>query len=582
MKHKLSKKIFALGGAALLCSCGSTSNSVKIDAGKTQIYIQMYAGGFGSEYLQSMMDAWNAKSDKYQLVLTSPNLFSSGNDLTALQTGTKVDVFWSSFVDYQTGFYAKGDGYFEDLSPILERKPDGEGGLSVREKIIDKGAWLGGATQKNGEGCYMLPNTSTIAGIIFDYDLFVQQDWLKAAPVSEKGAVEQDGIACHEEGGKLIFDSSSDPDCFYRKGDTIMIASHDGHYGTYDDGQPVSLSDFEAMLSYLDADGYTPIAYAGQDVGYLDPLAESYFAQLIGEESYSQFLNFDSEGKNFTFVDANGGESQRPLTIDNGYQAYSTKGYDETIDYMERYFFGSYVGDYSKTGAKTVDDLQSTYLKNFQLTSKKNLCFASIVSGNWFETEAKSFIQRIGSNNPGRGYGDQRFRIMLTPRAEGATSKKTIMSALEVGGLLVKKQGDAEKKNAIFDFIESTLTNENLAKTASNYGLIRPYSFTMSKEQKEAMTPFNRYCYTLAQDTDNVTVLTSRLSRLNAPMAYAQGSCTIGTAMPFGRMATSILSAMRTESADALKKSTKSMYDPALWAAGVAQCRSGGFYGAKN
>ena len=567
--------LFCLIGSALTL-CGCNNPSTVIDTSKTQIYLHRFAGGFGEAYLNRMIEEWNAKNDKYQIVATAANLDSDADDLTALQTGTNIDIFWSSFCRYETGWYHEPN-YFEDLSEILDSKPDGENGLTVREKIIDKNAWLGDATARHGEGCYMLPNTSTIMGFLFDYDAFMENGWLEYAPVSEKAKVEADGIICHEEDGKLIFDSSTRENCFYQKGDIITIASHDGIYGTYDDGQPVTMDDFRSMLTLIDASGYTPIGYSGKDEGYIGVMGEMYFAQTIGLDTLHSYLTFNSNGQNMTFVDASGTETQAPLTIQNGYQAFSLKGYNETVDYAENIFFGNYTSDYCRTGSTTVDDLQQKFVMNDAITDKKTK-FAMLVEGNWFESEARSAIENVARHNPAHGYGKQRYRLMLTPTDEHTTSEKSVVSAIETGGLLVKKQSDPDKKAAIFDFIKSTLTNDNLAKTCVESGLIRPYSFTLTSDQLAAQTPFQRYCYTLVHDHEHVETITPRLERLSAPITFASSSLNLSNVMLFGRNRNSLLSAMRVESAEELKANTKSMYTAEQWANGIAECQRQGFY----
>ena len=87
--------------------------------------------------------------------------------------------------------------------------------------------------------------------------------------------------------------------------------------------------------------------------------------------------------------------------------------------------------------------------------------------------------------------------------------------------MLVRKQSDDKKLAAIKSFVTYTLTNRALSETTASCGLVRNYKYTLTDNQLASMTPFQRTCYSIFTDTDNVKVLTARADRGRNPICWS-------------------------------------------------------------
>jgi hypothetical protein len=419
---KSTKKAFTFAMSVLmlgaLAGCGK--KTVIVNSDKTVINMQIFAGGFGTAWLDSAISEWNAKEgNTYQVVLAAPNLDAANTVITQINGGiNKSDIIFSCEPYFQTEFN-KDNGAFQDLTEVLAMKPDGESGKSVKEKMLDYDAWAIAAGKRgvSGNGFYMLPATTTITGPVFDFDFFTEQSvdnikngsdpWLIYADASEKDAIATAGIQTESVtlGTKTLlkFVSSTSGKTTYDytvqertgKDQYVLSAGSDGVYGTYDDGEPQTIDQWDDMLDLIKADGYNDFLYSGYSPEYVDSgIIQSYLGQYLGPSGFQQMLTYDSKGEKVTLNNSDGTTSSTAITIDNGYQAYSTQGIDEAIDFAAKYF---HTTDYTTTGVMRgttrVDACQTTYLQSYQASNDKK--FAFIVEGNWWENEARETFDAL-------------------------------------------------------------------------------------------------------------------------------------------------------------------------------------------
>ena len=99
------------------------------------------------------------------------------------------------------------------------------------------------------------------------------------------------------------------------------------------------------------------------------------------------------------------------------------------------------------------------------------------------------------------------------------------MCSPEYGAIVVRKQNDADKLAAIKSFLTYYLRNESLAKSNVACGVIQGYNYTIPEELKSQMTVFQKNCYELYSDKQNIKVLSHVTDKLAAPMTFASASC---------------------------------------------------------
>ncbi len=512
-------EVIAIGilSCFVFTACGS-----KVDTTNTIVVEPFSGSGFGYQWIKDLAGEWMQKNGKYKIVVKENSTALSGTQLDQIASGnTNTDIYFAAEPSYSSGFYK---GYFEDLSDLLSVSPDGNG-VTIQDKIIDYDTWkkVAGKLSYNAatdsfttSGCYMLPYSITMVGMIYDHDLWVEKGYVGFAENNEdvKAELDAQGIRYAAAGKRLTFVSSTGK-TNYEEGDFILTPGKDGKYGTYDDGQPQTMAELATLLNRIVAANGNGFIYSSRQE-YASALTLSYFAQYAGLDAYGALSTFDSNGKSLALADG----TNAVIDWTNGYLAYSLDGIADAVKFTDNYFGPS--SKYCTTG-NYVSDAQDKFINGGLGNGTYN---GMIVEGNWFEFEAAESLKSAGKQQAGKGYGQVDYRYLLMPDIDGqqgidGNGHGSVFAAPETGAVAVRKQSDPEKLAAIKDFIAYTLTDKALSETTAKTGLIRGYKYSLSAEQLASMTPFQRTSYEIYQDTANVKVLTYATDRLTTPFAYA-------------------------------------------------------------
>lgn len=579
---KKSVKITATVMAVAMCGmlgvgCG--------DSGKknpaNEIVIEPFSGsGFGYQWIKDLAAEWTKENPDWKISVKESSVNLSGTQLSQIEAGTTTtDVYFGADANYNSGFYK---GYFEDLTDMLTMKPDGENGLTIQQKILNYDTWKTVAGKLSydattgaysSSGLYMLPHSVAMTGLVYDHSQFVSLGYLTYAENSDsvKSALTAQGIAYEEDGAKLVFKSGSQGLTHYEEGDYILSAGKDGKYGTYDDGQPQTMAEFKTMVNNIVAGGKTPFVYASSaSDDYVTQLVYEYLVQYAGLDAYDALTAFDSNGKEIKMQDG----SSKVITWDNGYETYKMDGVEAAVNFLNEYFYSN--DNYYTTG-NFVSDAQDKFI-NGGVDGDKFI--GMLVEGNWFETEASESMKAAGKRDPERGYGKVDYRFMLLPDIDGqkgidGNGHGSVFSASEAGAIVVRKQSDSAKLSAIKSFISYTLSNASLSYTTATTGLIRAYKYSLSDEQLASMTPFNRTCYEIYSDTENVKILTSATDMLRAPFAYATSGWTAyQTLLPYNGTFSLIVALRSGKSVTEIVNSIRNSYTATQWAGYVESIKN--------
>ena len=562
------KKWFALVSIVALCliSCVSLAAcNKKIDTQYT-IVIEPFSGsGFGYQWIKDLANEWSAKNGTYKIIVKENSTALSGTQLDQIASNnTNTDVYFGAEPSYSSGFYK---GYFEDLSDLLAVSPDNNG-VTIQDKIIDFETWQKVAGKLsydsttdsfNTSGCYMLPYSITMVGMVYDHDLWVEKNYVNFAEnnAEVKAQLDAQGIAYQVSGKRLVFVSSTGT-TNYSQGDYILTAGKDGKYGTYDDGQPQTMDEFVTLLNRIVAANGKGFIYSSMQE-YASSLTLSYLVQYAGLNAYSALSTFNSNGNEIALADG----TSAAIDWTNGYLAYSMNGIADAVKFTNDYF-----GPSSKYCARGnyVSDAQDKFINGGLGNSIYN---AMIVEGNWFEFEAAESLKSAGKQQAGKGYGQVDYRYLLMPDIDGqkgidGNGHGSVFAAPETGAITVRKQQYPEKLAAIKDFLAYTLTDKALSETTAKTGLIRGYKYSLTDAQLANMTPFQRTSYQIYQDTANVKVLTYATDRLTTPFAYAANGFYDGI-LPVGTTA-SVVDALRNgQSVETIISKIQNNYSKNTW-----------------
>ena len=520
--HRLLALMMAIAATgSVLVGCGGSGSKT---SKKNEIVVEPFSGsGFGFQWLKDLAAEWMKDNPNYTVKVKENSTYMSGTQLAQIEAGTTTtDVYFGSYPNYSSGFYK---GYFEDLSDMLSMKPDGENGLTVQEKIVDFENWKKVASKvayddATGEfsqsGCYMLPHSTTLTGLVYDHDQFLDNGWLTYAENTDevKTALTEQGVTYEESGDRLIFKSATGI-TNYEAEEEILTAGKDGKYDTYDDGQPETMAEFDAMVKNIVASNKIPFIYSSEDE-YVTELVNAYIVQYAGMDAYDALTAFDSNGKELPLRDG----SSVVIDWNNGYKAHSLEGIEDAVSFVNNYFVKD--SSFFTTG-NYVQDAQDKFISGGIGQSD---FVAMIMEGNWFELEASETLKAAGKRNPQKGYGKVDYRMMLLPEIEGqkgidGEGNGTVFPAVEAGAIAIRTQKDADKLAAIKSFVLYTLTDKALSETTVKTGLIRGYKYELTAEQLASMTPYQKTCYQIYHDTENVKVITSTTDMLRSPFPYA-------------------------------------------------------------
>ena len=503
----------------------------QIDRTKEQIYVSVYNGGNGTKWIKEVAEEFNVDQEKYQIYILDGK-DSASEIIDHVTAGSNIESCYFS-VDAAFGELIYTDKLV-DLTPILNKKAGNET-RTIGEKLKDKDNWLELAS-KNGQGCYLLPYSDSVGGLVFDFDDFVSNGWLYYADGNDSAVtakLDEQGISYNNQNGRLIYTGGGNG-LYYTQGERILTADKDGKFGTYDDGQPITIAEWNTMLGKIKStNGSYPFIWPSDFLSYTGMIQNAVFAQLAGVEAFENYFAFDSKGKE---VELYGG-SKKVITPDNGYEYFKMKEIYQTIEFMNTYFTSDNAHPSTK-GNTSHFDAQKNFL--YAPVSEGKIANAAMLcEGIWWENEArKSSFAQVAQMDSERGYGKRDYRFMLIPNLEGqkgidGSGHGSVLAGQDTGSFFVVKEKNTEKTEVLMDFLVQTLSDACLEKFTTETGVVRAYDYSISDENLQKMTPFSQNVWKIYNDPENIAIVRPFQERLKAPVVFATDISLEGVVFPF-------------------------------------------------
>ena len=460
---------------AVLPGCVPKSSS---QYSETAVNIAVLNGGFGLEWIQKLAAEYNelhAEDSEYKVVIVPTTVEEQASLSANISAGLNYmnACFWS----HSSIRMLIEAGQLVDVSDVYDYKFEGES-KTIGEKCLVYDLAVKAYGGDDG-GIYALPNGDSMAGLVFDYDLFVQKGWLMT-----------------DDSGNLT-------------------AGPDGIPNTYDDGQPVNMDEWNTMLSRITAESDTyPFIYSTKYPLYADSMLYGLMAQYMGDD-FETFFTYDG-----TFQDKDG-NTVVTVTPDKGYEIYKHPGIDQALRFFDEMLVRneSYVHTASyMTTSTTHRDAQDYMINGVFSKSATTPIGAMLIEGNWWENEARSSFDALAKRNKNYGFGQREYRYMLYPAADGQKGKSSLV-AMENGASFVIKTPNEEKNAIAVDFLKYTLKEESLQTLTVTSGCFRPYEYSLTKEQREQLTPFQRNVWDMYHDTEHLSIQRPYLMRAASPLA---------------------------------------------------------------
>lgn len=503
-------------GAMGACQLGTPVNNGN-HKGKKEIVVSIYDGGLGTDWFDAVIEDFEADYTDY-FVTVEPKKRTLAEIESLIALGTQADMYFSTVSDFHNLIYSDK---IADISDVLEMKPDGET-RTVGEKLANKETWSV-ISSKNGQGCYMLPYEDGIAGFNYDHDKFLEYGLLYEAANDEvtKTALTTQKITYRAEGGKLIF-VSAEGETNYEEGDVILRAGKDNKYGTYDDGQPITMEEWDQMFLILKGLGKAVI-YSGKIVDYTTDIFNGIFAQYDGVDAWKTFNTYNGE---YTFE---GDSAATKIDMETGYRVFGMTGIKKATEFLQEYLNNR---DYAHDSSFMSEEWHTDAQGKFVIGSAKNSMDAPftglLVDGVWWENEASSVFEGLVEDDryaEDYRYGTRDYRMMLYPEIPGQKGADghgngSVLSTRAAGSCIIPKQDNADILEKTKILLAYSLKDEHLRHFTKVTGVPRAYDYQLTAADKAEMTVYARNMWELYNDKANIKLVRPLIDRYLTPVPY--------------------------------------------------------------
>ncbi len=549
------------------------------------ITVHLYKGGFGEEWLKQLSAEFNElylKDTDYEILYEATKDTPDTLLVNVEHGNSKYQLFINGENNIVEGIYKD---LLADMSDIADAKVDGENNPDIKGKMNDYETWQS-IYSKYGEGLYALPWDSSIVGLIFDHQLFVDNGYYTFATEADAAELEDEKIQFEvvelnddARTKRLVF-KSSENSVNYKEGDYILSKGQDDTFGTYDDGQPTTEAEFESMVKRIKLSGVYPFIWGGNYIGadYLNNVWQALFGQYEGEEDYYTFYKFDSNGKPVKFYDG----TEKAITIKNGYEVQKMEGVKVAYEFFEKYFDyedgqgAQWCHPHCSSASGSHFTGQDRFLLGYQHAST-NPESAFLCDGNWWENEATAMFNTL--EDAGRGKGDREYRFLVLPELPGQASEKSWFSTCNSGTIFMPKDSNTERLKITKEFVKYILKTENLSRIAAMSGYVFNYQMELREEDKQKLTPFIKNVYELYEDTDRIEIAQTPINRYLSPLAYASDFDELGIYKPVvqGRNPLHTQDVVRSFTIDEILSSFPN-WNETQWSHFISQAQNSGFY----
>lgn len=470
--NKMTKKlavVLAMGmlGATLGISCGRKGTAGEEDKTKTQLYVNNFDGGFGTEWLEDAARAFEQKfaetsfeeGKKGVQVWVKTGKYTGPNLLTQVKYSTD-HVFLTESIDYYN--YISQSAML-DISDVVTTSLSTVGGedKTIESKLED--------TQKsflktNGK-YYAVPHFFATTGIIYDVDLF---------------------------NAKLLFMDQEGG--FTKKNtDSGLSLGGDGVANTVDDGLPATYADFFALCEEMKLRGIpNPIIWSGQHQWY--STYSLYALAMETNGSSNTELMYTLNGTTNRFV-TGFDENDKPvigtkeITNDNAYDAYGQVGFYHALDFMKTVVSNKYYHNNSFNGSKSHTETHQQFLLSNRDPQLQPI--GMMLEGNWWENEAIPTFNSMDGAYPNAGKMDRKFGFMPLPKATSEyVGENHTMLETNLAYMFIKATIDENMKDCAKKFVMFLNTDANLQKFSETTNTPRALKYDLTPENKAKMTYF--------------------------------------------------------------------------------------------
>lgn len=479
MKHfkRITAAVLVAVTALATTACGGKKGPT-VDATKTQLNVGVFNAGLGTTYFDEM-----AKDFEEYYAETSFETGKKGVEIVALK---KKDEFTPNMLlnrmkNYEAVLYFLDQGAYDtfysaglltEVTDVMTNEildEDGElaekTGKTATQSVED--TMIDGYEQvfkKNGK-YYAVPFWLTVPGIIYDADLF--------------------------NDSRLYFKADGSIGANYADVEAGRCSTGpDGKLGTSDDGLPNTWNDFVTLMARMVSSGITPFTW---DIEHGYQVSRVYNQIWANYEGYNNFmLNYTFNGEDSVLGEIT--ESNYLNLVNQEGRKAGIKAFYDITRNDKNYSSKSKPG-----GGNTHTGSQQEYIDSINTSNR----IAMFMENSYWEQEARGHFDKAAQRDPDQGYGERNFKYMPIPRFVGTTGIKEqtnterVLAATGADNYIcISAQNKAQNKDLQTEiaklFIKFVQQRSQLVKFTANTGCIRPYNYTITKEEKATCTPYTR------------------------------------------------------------------------------------------
>lgn len=491
--RKMSRWFSAAIALMLMLSCvacGVKEDDSENDPNKTQVYIGIYDSGYGTSWFDEIKVAFEAIYDDVQLKpLYGKDEYYDGTLLDKMSSNDE-EIYLTNQINY-TNFVKQGA--IMDITDLYEEVVDGK---KVSERLYED---LQDVVNVDGK-YYGIPYGSDFYHMIYDVDMWDEYGfWLN-------------------EAGE-----------FGQWTDAEKSVGQDGIRGTYDDGLPVTYSQFFNLVKEIQRNSCVPFTWSGDYwVEYLHQFAENMKGYYDGESAllanYSEAL--DGAGVTVKTIDYDklnrlnhtyGKFSEKEIDAISSDTTITWANYEDFQRQAGVYYTMCFASDVMDTsdGAKYTSfsvqpgeshkAAQERFIRSVSQPSVTGGRVAMLIDGGWWETEgawvfedmADAIDEKYSSEN-------RRFGVMPMPLPDDREDTTTgVYSATSKVYVIAKN--NPKHPEIVKNFMKFILSKEGMRIMMKN-GMTMPFDYdfgsdsfanTYYQQQRVDLITSNKVVYAL-------------------------------------------------------------------------------------
>lgn len=493
----MAKKILCSIISVLLCGtiffssagCRLTRDGEEIDDTRTQLYVGIYNGGFGTDWWTEVKKEFEElyKNESFEKGKTGVQLMPKyGKEiyepsvLEATMDTMDEDVFMIDRVTYHN--YIQKDKLL-DITDVAKQVVNGK---PVHERMLDE---LDQYYNIDGK-YYALPYIVDVYQMVYDVDLW-----------------DEYGFWMNDEG-----EFQADVGEGFKKS-----AGQDGQAGTYDDGLPVTYSQFFQLLQRIKQESCVPFTWTSDYWNaYFQNFSEVIKGYYDGEDEFlkNYAAELDTTGVNVTLMDLEkfktlaphtyGSFSEAPLKAISSEKNVTWHNIADLQLQPSVYYTLCFAKDimdesngrnftaFSVGSGESHMAAQERFLRSVVEPQVTDGRVAMLIDGGWWENEASWVFEDMAKNYDEKySMENRRFGIMPIPLPDDRETpyETKFVSTTGTMAMFAKKSTDVpELAKKFLSFIYSYEGAEIL----TNNGFVLPFDYGIDVSDSDTLTYYKK------------------------------------------------------------------------------------------